>query len=100
LTIIDLASELVARLSHGEKFEHDKDLVLGGQLHDLLTSQLDVHLNRFSRRRLFDVVWEVRARQNDSSGRVIQQSEPVRSHIHLSFGATPPAPEIVPIVNE
>ncbi|GAB4440612.1 MAG: hypothetical protein OHK0011_23100 [Turneriella sp.] len=47
-----------------------------------------------------EVVWEVRARQTDKAGRVVQQSEPVRSSVQLSFGPTPPAPEIVPIVEE
>lgn len=47
-----------------------------------------------------DVVWEVRAQQADPKGRVVQKSEPVRSHVNLSFGPTPPAPEIVPVVEE
>jgi SAM-dependent methyltransferase len=56
LSTPDLCRELFARLDSGDGFEHDQDLVLAGQLYDLLTSQLDVHLNRFSRRRLYDVV--------------------------------------------
>jgi|GEM_PF-3480631 len=47
-----------------------------------------------------DVVWEVRAQQTDKSGRVVQKSEPTRSHMHLSFGPNLPAPEIVPTVDE
>ncbi len=47
-----------------------------------------------------EVVWEVRARQSDKSGKVLQQSEPVRNSLNLSFGPTPPAPEIVPVVEE
>lgn len=47
-----------------------------------------------------EVVWEIRARQTDKSGKVLQQSEPVRSRVNLSFGPTPPAPEIVPVVEE
>jgi FecR protein len=47
-----------------------------------------------------DVVWEVRAQQSDATGRVVQKSEPVRSHVNLSFGPNLPAPEIVPVVEE
>ena len=47
-----------------------------------------------------DVVWEVRAQQTDKSGRVVQKSEPTRSHMNLSFGPNLPAPEIVPTVEE
>ncbi len=47
-----------------------------------------------------DVVWEVRAQQTDKSGRVVQKSEPTRSHMNLSFGPNLPAPEIVPTVDE
>jgi hypothetical protein len=45
-----------------------------------------------------EMVWEVRAQQADRSGKVVQQSEPVRNTVNVSFGATPPAPEIVPTV--
>lgn len=45
-----------------------------------------------------EMVWEVRAQQADKSGRVIQKSEPTRNTVNVSFGATPPAPEIVPTV--
>ena len=47
-----------------------------------------------------DVIWEVRAQQSDRAGKVIQKSEPVRSHVNLSFGPALPAPEIVPVVEE
>ncbi|MFO1469464.1 MAG: FecR domain-containing protein [Turneriella sp.] len=47
-----------------------------------------------------DVVWEVRAQQTDKSGRVVQKSEPTRSHMNLSFGPNLPAPEIVPTVDD
>lgn len=47
-----------------------------------------------------DVIWEVRAQQTDRAGRVVQKSEPVRSHVNLSFGPALPAPEIVPVVEE
>ncbi|AFM12421.1 FecR domain-containing protein [Turneriella parva] len=45
-----------------------------------------------------EMVWEVRAQQADRTGKVVQQSEPVRNTVNVSFGATPPAPEIVPTV--
>ncbi|HNJ64911.1 MAG TPA: FecR domain-containing protein [Turneriella sp.] len=47
-----------------------------------------------------EVVWEIRAQQADKSGKVLQKSEPVRNSLNVSFGATPPAPEIVPIIEE
>lgn len=45
-----------------------------------------------------EMVWEVRAQQADRSGKVVQKSEPVRNTVNVSFGATPPPPEIVPTV--
>lgn len=57
-------------------------------------------LSDFKKLKEGDVVWEVRAQQADGAGRVIQKSEPVRSHVNLSFGPALPAPEIVPVVNE
>ena len=45
-----------------------------------------------------EMVWEVRARQADRSGKVVQTSEAVRNTVNVSFGATPPPPEIVPTV--
>jgi SAM-dependent methyltransferase len=50
----DLCVELLARLASGEKIASDRDLVVAGQLQDRLDVMLDVHLNRFSRRRLID----------------------------------------------
>lgn len=47
-----------------------------------------------------DAVLEVRAQQTNKKGRVIQKSEPTRSNVNVSFGPTPPAPEIVPSVDE
>ncbi|MGH9204684.1 MAG: class I SAM-dependent methyltransferase, partial [Vicinamibacterales bacterium] len=56
LSLIDLATELLSRLARGQTFEHDKDLVVAGQMQDLLESRLNVHLNRFAPRRFYDVV--------------------------------------------
>lgn len=47
-----------------------------------------------------DVVLEVRAQQTDKAGKVVQKSEPTRSNVNVSFGPTPPAPEIVPTVDD
>lgn len=47
-----------------------------------------------------DVVLEVRAQQTDKAGKVVQKSEPTRTNVNVSFGPTPPAPEIVPTVDE
>lgn len=47
-----------------------------------------------------NAVLEVVAQQTDKSGRVVQKSEPKRSNVTISFGPTPPAPEIVPVVEE
>jgi hypothetical protein len=47
-----------------------------------------------------DVVLEVSAQQTDKAGKVVQKSEPTRSNVNVSFGPTPPAPEIVPTVDD
>lgn len=54
LSTLDVCHELIARLSDGDVIARDSDLVVAGQLQDLLEQHLDVHLNRFSRRRLID----------------------------------------------
>jgi SAM-dependent methyltransferase len=56
LTLVEVTAELVARLQGGETFVRDQDIVLAGQLEDLLAGTLDIHLNRFSRRRCYDVI--------------------------------------------
>src|SRR5688572_26895209 len=56
VTLIDLTTELVARLDRGDAYERDKDLVLAGQLQDLLDTRLNVHLNRFAPSRFRDIV--------------------------------------------
>lgn len=65
-----------------------------------VTRNSSLTVSDFKKLKEGDVVWEVRAQQADRSGRVVQKSEPVRSHVNLSFGPTPPAPEIVPVVEE
>src|SRR5437764_500810 len=56
LSLDDLCRELLARLAGGATFDSGRDLVVAGQLQDLLDLRLDVHLNRFARRRFYDVV--------------------------------------------
>lgn len=56
LSLVELTSEFLARLAVGETLERDQDLVLASQLLDLLDGRLDVHLNRFSRRRYYDLL--------------------------------------------
>ena len=56
LSLAEVTAELVARLQRGETYVRDQDIVLAGQLDDLLDGTLDVHLNRFSRRRCYDVI--------------------------------------------
>lgn len=64
------------------------------------TKSTTISIAEFKKFREGDVVWEVRAEQTDKSGRVVQKSEPTRSHMNLSFGPNLPAPEIVPTVDE
>lgn len=66
----------------------------------LVTSKPSASVRELRKLKEGEVVWEVRARQTDKKGKVLQQSEPIRSSVSLSFGPTPPAPEIVPIVEE
>lgn len=61
LSLADVTTEVIARLASGEAFTRDGDLVVAGQLQDLLKSTLDVHLNRFSRRRYFDLTQPILA---------------------------------------
>lgn len=64
------------------------------------TKTTAVNVADFKKFKEGDIVWEVRAQQTDKSGRVVQRSEPTRSHMNLSFGPNLPAPEIVPTVDE
>lgn len=64
------------------------------------TKSTAISIADFKKFREGDVVWEVRAKQTDQSGRVVQKSEPTRSHLNLSFGPNLPAPEIVPTVDD
>ncbi|MFZ5628492.1 MAG: FecR domain-containing protein [Spirochaetota bacterium] len=66
----------------------------------LVTSKPSASVRELRKLKEGEVVWEVRARQTDKKGKVLQQSEPIRSSVSLSFGPTPPAPEIIPIVEE
>jgi hypothetical protein len=66
----------------------------------LVTSKTLASIKNLRRLQEGEVIWEVRARKVDEKGKVLQQSEPVRSSVNLSFGPTPPAPEIVPVVEE
>jgi SAM-dependent methyltransferase len=56
LSLIDLTTELLARLNRGASYERDKDLVIAGQLQDVLDARLNVHLNRFAPSRFRDIL--------------------------------------------
>lgn len=60
----DLVVELLARFDAGDVPASDADLVIASQLQDRMDDLLDVHLNRFSRRRLIDTshefFWHIR----------------------------------------
>ncbi len=64
------------------------------------TKNPNLTVSDFKKLKEGDVVWEVRAQQSNAEGRIVQKSEPVRSHVNLSFGPNLPAPEIVPVVEE
>lgn len=59
MSTLDLCHELIARLRSGDTIVRDGDLVVASQLQDMLERGLDVHLNRFSRRRLIDTTHAV-----------------------------------------
>ena len=61
LSIAELSRELLARLSAGASYEGETDLVLASQLHHTLDTALDVHSNRFSARRHYDLIRPVLA---------------------------------------
>lgn len=73
VSLAELSAEFVARLANGETFDRDQDLVLAGQLQDLIDARLDVHLNRFSRRRYFDLLQPIldRVPPSDLEGRTV-----------------------------
>jgi len=56
LSLVDLTREVIARLRAGETYRTDADLVLGAQLQHALETALDVHGNRFSARRYYDLI--------------------------------------------
>jgi hypothetical protein len=67
LSTLDLCHELIARLSSPGAIVRDSDIVVASQLQDLLDRSLDVHLNRFSRRRLIDTTHAVFAQYRPDS---------------------------------
>jgi SAM-dependent methyltransferase len=55
-SLVDLASEILARLRAGQRFDGSDHLLLGEELAQALRPALDVHLNRFSARRHYDLL--------------------------------------------
>ena len=56
LFLEELTREVIARLDSGQTYQTDADLVLAGQLQHSLETALDVHSNRFSARRYYDLI--------------------------------------------
>jgi SAM-dependent methyltransferase len=56
LAPVDLATELLARLGGGESFDGSDELLIAERLAQSLGSSIDVHLNRFARRRHRDLL--------------------------------------------
>ncbi|MBI3796942.1 MAG: methyltransferase domain-containing protein [Deltaproteobacteria bacterium] len=56
LSLIELTREVLARLDTGQVYQTHADLVLASQLQQSLETTLDVHSNRFSARRYYDLL--------------------------------------------
>jgi len=56
LSLVDLTREVIARLHVGQSYQTDADMVLASQLQQTLETALDVHSNRFSARRYYDLI--------------------------------------------
>jgi len=56
LSLVELTREILARLDAGQTYRTDADLVLAGQFQHSLEVALDVHGNRFSARRYYDLL--------------------------------------------
>lgn len=61
VSLVDLSTELLARLALGERYETNEHTVVGQQLTDSLSAVLDVHENRFAARRYADLMRPVLA---------------------------------------
>ncbi len=61
-SLIELTREVLARLSTGQTYQAEHDLLLASQLQQLLETALDVHANRFSARRFYDLIRPILAR--------------------------------------
>jgi SAM-dependent methyltransferase len=61
-SLIELTREVLARLDAGQAYQAEPDLLLAGQLHQRLETALDVHTNRFSARRFYDLIRPILAR--------------------------------------
>ncbi len=55
-SIAELSRELLARLYAGQTYQAETDLILASQLQQSLETALDVHSNRFSARRYYDLI--------------------------------------------
>src|SRR5260221_6713978 len=66
LSLIDLSAELLARLNSGQKYDSGEELLLAEQLRQVLATELDVHLNRFSERRHHDLLSPILSRLKPS----------------------------------
>ena len=56
ISLVDLSTELLARLTSGDGYRTNEQAVLGEQLRESLAATLDVHENRFAARRYADLL--------------------------------------------
>ncbi len=56
LSLVELTREIIARLSIGQIYSTDADMVLASQLQESLETAIDVHSNRFSAHRYYDLI--------------------------------------------
>jgi SAM-dependent methyltransferase len=66
LSLVELTREVLARLHAGQTYQAEPELLFAGQLQQLLETVLDVHANRFSARRFYDLIRPILARVSRS----------------------------------
>jgi SAM-dependent methyltransferase len=67
LSLVDLATEMLARLNADQRFNGSDELLLAERLKQTLEQAIDVHLNRFARRRYMDLLSPILARVKRNS---------------------------------
>ena len=66
LSLVELSTELLARLASGQRYQTNEQAVLGQQLSESLSAALDVHENRFAASRYADLLRPILGRMKSA----------------------------------